>query len=339
MVLVLMSTLSLSADERRCEFIDDRKICVNKVCARNLKTRVDQIVKKKRVDIIEKRAALATRLGCQLRREARKLEANQEKVEEHYEFIQQVDEEQRKCELERKRKERMAYERENHLQLEEERKRQAQIERFEIAKRFKNIETNERFNVQAERKKEREKSILKKTLFSQRDEFIERRDAALVQDSACDVDINLQDDMEFFEEAVNVISRARATCRPMFPIAKAVNQYRTQNQIDFLPEGRRVTRNKLRDCCWPGFYSKANVAYRKYKQRDECRDKQNLKYHELFANCVKITKMAAEELAHKPCVVECPIKCIRHRGVPAINSCDSFDCSLNGRNNSLRGSL
>lgn len=302
---------------------------------RQLHTRAAAMVKKKREDVIQQRAAMATRLGRQLVEQRRKLEEQSSKVEEEHDFKQLLDEERRKYLLQMKRGQRKAYEREHLLRLEKERKRKAEIHRFDVATRLKNMETNERFQVQAQRRKQLERENLKQILTKQRDEFLERRDAELVRKLTCDDDAQLQEDMAFFEEGVNLMVQARETGRPMYPIAQAVQEYRKKNEIDFVPEGKGVKRNKLRDYCWPGYHSKADLPYRLYEQRDECRRRNDLKLHKMLQNSIKITQMAAEERQYKPCVAGGIIKCLQHREVPAIESVDSFDCNFNAPPNSL----
>lgn len=305
------------------------------VMNRTLNTGVAAMHKKKRDEVIQQRAAIATRLGGQLVEQRRKLEEQALKVEEEHDVKQLLDEERRKCLLQIKGAERKAYEREDLLRLEKERKRKAEIHRFDVATRLKNMETNERFKVQAERRRQIERENLKQILTKQRDEFLERRDGELVRMLTCDDDAQLHDDMALFEAAVKLMVRARETGRPIYPIAKAVQEYRKKNEIDFVPEGKGVKRNKLRDYCWPGYHSKADLSYRLYEQRDECRRRNDLNLHKMLQNSIKITKMAAEERQYKPCVGAGIIKCLQHRGVPAVESVDSFDCNFNAPPNSL----
>lgn len=301
---------------------------------RELNTRVDAILKKKREDVIQKRAALATRLGSQLEEQRRKLEVQAQRDEEEHALLEDSEKAQRECSLIVRRERRKAYERQDRLRLENERQRKAEIHRFEVATRLKNMETNAEFKAQTQSRKQLERENLKQILAKQRDEFLERRDAELVRKLTCE-NAHLQDDMEFFEEAVNVMLRARETGRPMYPIAQAVQEYRKRNGIDFVPDGKGVKRSNLRDYCWPGYHSKADLAYRLYAQRDECRRNNEQNLHKMLQNSIQITQLAAEEKKHKPCVASGVIKCLQHRGLPAVDSVDSFDCNLNVPHNSL----
>ncbi|XP_034478743.1 trichohyalin-like [Drosophila innubila] len=315
--------------ENICDAIDDRVICVDQVKRRKLDTRSGQDIKAIREKEIRDREALAVQLCREQQAKKRQDEEHQRELVERHDSEVQADETRRLCRLDELRKERIAYQKEERKQDEEKRKRADQIHRFHVAERFKNQDTNRRFAISQKYKKDDETTKLRNILYGQRDEFLQRREDELMRISACEDDPYLHEDVGFFDDAVNMISHARQGGRSVYPMAKAVEVYRRKNNIDMEPEGRMVRRSKLRDYCWPGFHSKADLAYRKYDQREECRQRQENNRHGIFAKCIKITKMAAEEKPYKKCPMECPVKCFQHCGLPAIDDVDSFDCGSN----------
>lgn len=305
--------------------IKQRVDCVAETTRRNLNSRFNVTVKAARAKKIAVKDAAILRIHQLQQAVERKEMKYNEGIQERYEFECDVNQARRECEVAELAKQRRAYQQEERNQLEEKRKYEAQIHLFDVATRFKNEETNKRFLVQAKRRKDKEFSELQRVIFGQRDEFLERRYNELMRMSDCQVDETLQEDKLFFQDAVNAMVKARTEGRIMYPIAKAAEKYRKENQIDMVPEGRSVRRSKLRDYCWPGYHAKADFAYRNYQHREKCRELQHLDRHNIFANCVKITSMAAEENPYKPCELMCPVKCFQHRGVPAMDSVDSFD--------------
>ncbi|KAM8711127.1 hypothetical protein ACLKA7_000288 [Drosophila subpalustris] len=307
------------------ESIEDRVLCVDQVRRRKLDARSGTDAKAMRAKEVLEKEARAIQL-CRAQQAKREQDEEQQRqVEEHYDAKVQADAERRICRLEELRKERIAYQEEERQRDEEKRKRAEQIHRFHVAERFKNAETNQRFASAQKSKRDQDTAKLRRILYGQRDEFLQRRDEELMRISACDDDPYLQEDVSFFDDAVKMMTHAKQAGRSVYPMAKAVEAYRRQNQIDMEPEGRMVRRSQLRDYCWPGYHSKADLAYRKYDQREACRQQQERNRHGIFAKCIKITKMAADEAPHKKCPVECPVKCLRHCGMPAIEDVDSFD--------------
>ncbi|EDX08558.1 GD11863, partial [Drosophila simulans] len=69
----------------------------------------------------------------------------------------------------------------------------------------------------------------------------------------------------------------------------------------------------------------AELAYRKYEQREKCREEQVADRHQIYCNSVKIKKLAEVEKPYTPCVASCPINCFHRRGMPATDSKESFD--------------
>ncbi|KAH8300107.1 hypothetical protein KR044_009979 [Drosophila immigrans] len=315
--------------EQMSEAIDDRIICVDQVMRRKLDSRNGKVIKEMRSNEIRDREAIAIQLCRVQQAKRRQDEDHQCEVEEHHDVEVITDAERRLCRLEELRKQRIDYQKEERQQMIENRNRSDQIKRFHIAEKIKNRETNERFACVQQRNRAAETDNLNKHLRGQRDEFLERRREELMRVSACEDDPYLQEDVSFFDDAIKTIKHAKDGGRPIYPMAKAVQEYRRKNQIDMEPEGRMVRRSKLRDYCWPGYHSKADLAYRKYDQREECRQKQEFSRHGIFNKCIKITQMATEENPYKKCVMESPIKCFRHRGLPAIEDVDSFDCGSN----------
>lgn len=305
--------------------IQDRVDCVAVTTRRNLDKRYNSTVKATRAKIVAEQRARALHIDQLQKAAARKEMEHDEGIQERYEFECDANQARRECEIAELAKQRRLYQEEERRELEEKRKREAQIHCFQVATRFKNEETNKRFSAQQERKKDQAQANLRKILFGQRDEFLEKRYQEMMRMSECLVDDSVQEDKLFFQDVVKAMVKARAEDRALYPIAKAAQKYRVENHLDMVPEGRSVRRSRLRDYCWPGFHSKADFAYRNYQHREQCRELQALDRHEIFANCVKITGMAVEENPHKPCVVSCPVKCFQHRGVPATGSVDSFD--------------
>ncbi|KAH8254656.1 hypothetical protein KR032_011563 [Drosophila birchii] len=315
----------IATHEKICDIIDDRRNCVYNVAYRNLNTRFGEHVKQMRKKEHEFREKQAVSV-FQAQGVAKKLLAEkQATAEDRYEFEIQVDENRRQCEIQELAKKRRAYQLEERKQWEQKNREEQELQRFQVARRLKNAEANRFFDASQKRKQEKVKEDLRNVLFGQRDEFLQKRRNELMNLAACNEDPYLADDKKFYEEAVDIMEKSRKVGRPLYPIATAVERYEKQNQLDMQPEGRLVKRSQLRDSCWPGYYSKAELAYRKYEQREMCRDEQQVDRHQIFCNSVKIKKLAETEKPYKPCVPSCPIKCFHHRGVPATDSNDNFD--------------
>ncbi|KAH8405092.1 hypothetical protein KR222_000916, partial [Zaprionus bogoriensis] len=311
--------------EEAREQTEDRVICVAATTRRNLDKRYNKELKAIFDKKIADRDACAVRIYKLQQAEKRKELENEEGVVSKFDLKVQADQKRRECRAEELVKQRLAYQLDERRQAEEKRNREAQIQRFEVATRMKNTEINQRFRTKQQMLKDKATSDLREVLHDQRDEFLERKYNELMRMSECLVDTTVSDDKKFFIDAVKAMAKARNDGRTVYPIAKAAEIYRRQNQIDMEPEGRSVHRNKLRDYCWPGYHSKADFAYRNYAHRDECREKQESDRHNIFANCIKITKMAAAERPEKKCDLISPIKCFQYRGIPAIESVDSFN--------------
>ncbi|XP_064538116.1 axoneme-associated protein mst101(2)-like isoform X2 [Drosophila montana] len=315
--------------ENTCDKINDRIICADVTRRRTLDTRYNKDFKAMIAKRIGDRENRAIQL-CRLQQEKKRRAQDQQKhVGAQYDTEVQIDEGRRQCKIDQLSKQRRAYELENRTQAKERRERDAEIRRFQVADRLKTMETNKRFSATQKRHKDQETEKLRDILFGQRDDFLERRQQELMRMSSCQADPFIKEDVMFFDDALKAVVHARKTGRPVYPMAKAVEIYRRKNQIDEVPEGRMVGRSRIRDYCWPGFYSKAELAYKNYAQRDKCREDLQQERNQIFNNCIKITKIAAEEQPYKKCEMECPIKCLQHRGMPAVESVDSFDCGSN----------
>lgn len=277
-----------------------------------------------RAEKIKKQEIYAEEFGRMQQENARKEAENQKAVVERYQAEVEMDEGRRQCEIDQLSKQRRAYERESRIQAEKQRQRQAELQRFAVAERFKNMETNRRFNEVQRRNKERETTNLRNMLMGQRDEFLQHSVQEKMRVSACPSDQYLKEDVIFFDDAAQAIVEAHEKGKPMLPIAKAVEVYRRQNQIGQAPQTRMVGRSQLRDYCWPGFYSKADLAYKNYEAREKCRQEQKADREKILDNCLTITELAAKEQPYQNCEIVCPIKCFQHRGVPAIASVESF---------------
>ncbi|KAH8389935.1 hypothetical protein KR200_004266 [Drosophila serrata] len=315
----------IATHEKICDKIDDRRNCVYNVANRNLNTRFGIHVKEMRKKEQDAREVQAVRVMQAQGVAKRLLAEKQATAEDRYEFETQVDENRRQCEIQELAKQRRAYQLEERKQGEQKYRKEKELQRFMVARRLKNAEANRFFDASQKRKQDKVKEDLRNVLFGQREEFLEKRRNELMNLAACNEDPYLADDKKFYEEAVEIMEKSRNVGRPLYPIATAVKRYEKLNQLDMQPEGRLVKRSQLRDGCWPGYYSKAELAYRKYEQREMCRDEQQIDRHQIFCNSVKIKKLAECEKPYEPCKPSCPIKCFHHRGVPATDSQDNFD--------------
>lgn len=320
---------NLLIDERICEQIEDRVICVDVTKRRYLEARSNKAFKTMHTRDMSERDALAKQICLMEPANTRKTQELQEELEKRYEVEIEMDEARRQCQKEELSNQRRAYELEERRQAEERRQRDAEIRRFDIAERLKNQEANKRFNSTEKRRKDKAAADLRDQLHCQRDEFQKQRKDQQLRISACQPDLYLQQDVEFYYQALKVISEAHENGRPTHPLVKAVETYRRDNQIDMIPESRTTRRCKIRDYCWTGYHSKADLAYKKYEQRETCRKDQATAQHQILINCIKIDKIAAEKRPCKAPVPESPVKCFQRRGMPAIESVDSFDCGSN----------
>lgn len=249
----------------------------------------------------------------------------QEIAEEKYEFEVLADEARRQCQLEELGKQRRAYQQEE-LKLNTAKDLQkAEVRRFEMATRYRNAEVNKAFFDRQKKIKNNVLSARRTFLSGQRDEFLEKRETELMRMTACQEDPHLQDDVDFFQGAVDFMQESQKLGRPLYPLAKAAEIYKRDNQVDMVPEGLMLRRNTKRDSCWPGYFSKARLAFRKYEHRENCRQVLEDKRHNIFNNCIKIQNMAAKENPAKPCVPGGMIKCVRYKGVPTGGSQASLE--------------
>ncbi|BFG05630.1 trichohyalin [Drosophila madeirensis] len=315
----------LEEHERICDVIDERRNCVYQVAARHLDGRYNAHLKETRAKQHRDREERAVRI-CRLQQAGkRQLEERQASLEDRYEFETQVDEGRRQCEQQELAKQRKAYQLVEKREAEEKLKRERELQRFEVARRLKNAEANRHFEISEQRKRDRVTAEVRDTLYRQREEFIEQRQQELMRLSACDDDPHLLEDKKFYEQAVAVMEQSRKVGRPLYPIATAVERYARANNLEVQPERGRVKRSQLRDYCWPGYHAKADLAYRKYEQAELCREAQRDARNQIYCNAIKIKKMASVEKPYQPCVASCPINCFHRRGMPAVDSTDSFD--------------
>ncbi|XP_017097389.2 trichohyalin [Drosophila bipectinata] len=315
----------IAEHERICDAIDDRRNCVYIVANRHLESRYGTHVKQLRQKLLNDREKQAIRVSAEQEVAKKELQERMARLEDHYAFEVEVDENRRQCERQVLASQRRAYQKVEKEQNAEKMRQEAELQRFQIATRLKNMEANRFFNASQKRKQEKAKKELKDILFGQRDEFLARRREEMMNLTACNEDPYLEDDKLFFEQAVDAMEASRKVGRPLYPLAQAVERYESENLLDMKPEGRLVKRSQLRDYCWPGFFSKAELAYRKYEQREKCREEQVLDRHQIFCNSVKIKKLAEVEKPYVPCIHSCPINCFHRRGVPAADSTESFD--------------
>ncbi|EDW00659.1 intracellular protein transport protein USO1 [Drosophila grimshawi] len=308
-----------------CDEIENRVNCVALTMKRNLGGRHGKEAKEIRAKRTRELEEHGLRLCREQQAKKRQMQELQDTIEERFAAEVEVDEARRQCAIKNLSEERRAYELKDRKRIEERRQREAEIRRFEIAKRYRNEEANDNFKEHAKRAQVKVTDELRNILYGQRQQFIDQRQEELMRMTACDEDPYLMDDVEFFDGAVKMMQESQKLGRPLYPLAKAAEKYRRENQLDMMPEGQMVHRSRRRDKCWPGYFSKAALAYRKYEHRENCRQKQEKERHKLFDNCIKITKMAAEERPYKRCTIQCPLDCIKHRGLPANESIESFD--------------
>ncbi|KAM8713241.1 hypothetical protein ACLKA7_013541 [Drosophila subpalustris] len=311
--------------ENICEQIDDRIRCVTKVAQRNLESRFGKQVLDMRNDQKRKREARAVQFCQEQQEKRRQEEIVQGKREEQYEAEVNMDTMGRKCRQEELSKQRRAYEQEECTLEEEKKERNAQIRRFEMATRLRNAEANKRFFNAEKKRQEKVTKELREVLSGQRQEYLKRRQDELIRTTACQDDPNLQDDVDFFDNAAQLMEESQELGRPLYPLAKAVESYKRDNQIDLVPEGQTIRRNTVRDVCWPGFISKAELAYKKYDHREECRHENEKQRQKIMDNCLKITNLAAAERPFKPCVPSGQIKCLKYKDMPALGNFKSSE--------------
>ncbi|EDW09685.1 trichohyalin [Drosophila mojavensis] len=310
------------------EEIDDRTVCVDTVKKRHLNTDSAKGIKQQMAERIQRKEQLAIQLCRQQQAQRRQAEELEQQVVERFEEDMLVEQARRECRLQELVKERRAYELEQQQQQELRRKQAAEIRRFQVAERLKNSQVNQRFQWCQNAKKREDSVKLRRMLSGQQDEFLARRQQEQVRFSSCQADSYLPDDVQFFSDALDSMKAAKKSGRPLLPIARAVETYRRENQIE-LPDTRMMARKKIRDYCWPGYYSKAELAFKNYEHRNKCLDEQQHERREMLEKSAQIMKMAAEEKPYKKCDKERPMKLIQHRGLPVLESVDSFDHGSN----------
>ncbi|TDG51040.1 hypothetical protein AWZ03_002695 [Drosophila navojoa] len=311
-----------------CEEIGDRIVCVDTVKKRRLNTDAAKGIKQQMAERIQRKEQLAIELCRQQQAQRRRAEELEQQVVDRFEEDMLVEQARRECRLQELAKERRAYELEQQQQQELRRKQAAEIRRFQVAERLKNSQVNQRFQWCQKAKKHDDSVKLRRMLCDQQDEFLARRQEEQVRFSSCQADAYLPDDVQFFSDALDSMEAAKKSGRPVLPIARAVETYRRENQIE-LPNTRMMARKKIRDYCWPGYYSKAELAFKNYEHRNKCLDEQQHERREMLEKSAEIMKMAAEEKPYKKCDKETPLKLIQHRGLPALESVDSFDYGSN----------
>ncbi|XP_030387315.1 trichohyalin [Scaptodrosophila lebanonensis] len=324
----LKEKAALAERDRVCDAIDDRRNCVVQVAHRNLDSRYNKHVRHIRYTNFNEREARAMRVHEMQQEGKRKAEELEAQLLERHEAEVHIDDERRQCQLEELAKQRRAYQKEEQERAEKKREREMELRRFEMAQRLKNAEANKLFEASTRRKRNKEMADLRKVLYGQRAEFLERKRDELMRISSCEVDPHLANDKYFFQQAADMMKQSKEVGRPLHPIARAVEKYKRDNNISLEPPRTRIQRSQLRDFCWPGYYAQAERKWKEYERRDKCRKEQEADRNDILRNCMRITKMAAEERV-KPgvCKVEIPIACMRQTGMPVIESTDSFECS------------
>ncbi|ALC41900.1 maker85 [Drosophila busckii] len=295
--------------ERISNAIDDRIICVDVTARRELDKRYNQQLKDMRAKQICEREARALAVCCAQRAQQTGELKQQQSIVDRHEAETEMDEARRQCQKQQLAKERHAYELVEREQAEAKQQLAKEIRRYEFATRLRNASVNEEFTNSEKRRHNIEAAELRNILYGQREQFLQQRQDEMMRITACQEDPYLQDDVRFFDKAVEIMQDSQEKGRPLYPIAKAVEIYKRENLVDLQPEGKSVQRNRLRDYCWPGYHTKADLAYRKYEHRENCRVEMERDRHTIFNNCIKITKMAADEQPYKQCESNGLIKC------------------------------
>lgn len=300
--------------------VDDRIICVNKASHRYMDARYNNQRKKMHEERMRHLEAFAKK-HCEIEQaKQRHLMQLHEKEVENFNLAEQADELKRRLQIEKLSKERRQYDQEYKQHEREKQQRKAEIKRFELATRLKNDKANKQFAACAKRQRDKETLKLRNILHDQRDEVLAQRQGELLRITACEEDPNLEDDVNYFEAAAQAMDNCKETGRPLYPLAKAAEIYKRENHIDMVPDGQVVRRNQIRDYCWPGYVSKAQLAFNKYEHRERCKTEENKAHHRIYENRLKIAKMAAEERPLAKCVSEYPMKLVQYRGLPAIEN-------------------
>lgn len=314
-----LSLVSITAEKIQAA-IDDRINCVGLVTSRNLSARYNKQLKNMREEQIQRKEVTARRVYKLQQAKQQEQNTLEENAVEKYEFEVMADEARRQCQVQELGKQRRAYQQEELDRNKAKDLQKAEVRRFEIATRYRNAKVNKAFFDREKQVKSKVLSTRRTFLSGQRDEFLQKRETELMRMTACQEDPYLQDDVDFFQGAVDFMQEAKRLGMPLYPMVKAAEDYKRENQLDMMPEGLMMRRNTKRDTCWPGYFSKARLAFRKYEHRENCRQEMEAKRHNIFNNCIKIQSMAAKENPEKPCVPGGIIKCMRFKGVPGGGS-------------------
>ncbi|KAH8400480.1 hypothetical protein KR222_001089, partial [Zaprionus bogoriensis] len=316
----LQEKAAIAKSDQIREAIDDRINCVVQVARRNLQTEHKNQVEKMRSGQLRDRQTGALRIWQLQQAKKRQMDSSVAETEERYDAEVQMDEARRQCEIEVLAKQRRAYQLEEKKLAHEKRLKEAEVRRFNMATRFRNVRCNKEFSQAEKAYKDKVAANLRRVLLGQRQQFLEQQQEEMMRIPPCIEDPNLDDDVNFFQGAVDFMQDSEKQGRPLYPMVKAVEQYKRESQVDMTPEGQMERRNTQRDSCWPGFLSKAEQAFRNYEHREKCRKEMEQKRHSIFNNCIKINRMAQAENPFKPCTSGEIIRCMRDYEIPVCET-------------------
>ncbi|XP_061394720.1 trichohyalin-like [Musca vetustissima] len=117
-------------------------------------------------------------------------------------------------------------------QQKEARRRADEEKRFEMAQRFKNEEVNQKFAEKQQQERLANAREMREFLHKQIEENQRNRLAQKQANITCNEDKADQEDKFFFDYAKNLIEDAQQKGRPLYPFAKAVNEYKKENDIE-----------------------------------------------------------------------------------------------------------
>uniref|UniRef100_A0A1I8NCJ4 Trichohyalin-plectin-homology domain-containing protein n=1 Tax=Musca domestica TaxID=7370 RepID=A0A1I8NCJ4_MUSDO len=118
------------------------------------------------------------------------------------------------------------------MEQQKEAKRRAEEEkRFEMAQRFKNEEVNQKFAEKQQQERLTKAREARDFLNKQIEENQRNKLAQKQANRTCNEEKTQQEDKFFFEYARNLIEDAQQKGRPLYPFAKAVNEYKKENDI------------------------------------------------------------------------------------------------------------
>ncbi|XP_073830770.1 uncharacterized protein [Musca autumnalis] len=197
-----------------------------------------------------------------------------------------------------------AYMREMEQQKEAQR-RAEEAKRFEMAQRFKNEEVNQKFLEKQQQERLANAREMREFLNKQIEENQRNKLAQRQASITCNEDKTEQEDKFFFEYAKNLIEDAQQKGRPLYPFAKAVYEYKKENDIEC---ERKVPR-----------HMETHISIGRAKPNEAASndkdDKKTSKTREdILKNCLKINEMLTKSNSQTDGATQ-----------------QAFNCSLSGK--------